>query len=217
MSVSCHPRPLPSFPRKRESTPRPIATPGYAGVLDSVRRRNDGGGAGNDDGDGMTEGAQAAKPSPSGRGWGEGETNCTRQRRIEQRTDAGIAACPGPYSLIPSYRYPTKTGMTVGGWYGVGSGGVSPSPNPLPLGEGFGCVAGGFQNDAASVIPAQAGIQNPGISWRSNRQGVDSRFRGNDGVGREWRWGGGLVVESGSPSPNPLPLGEGLRRSRPYS
>ena len=31
-----------SFPRKRESTPRPIATPGLTGVLDSGLRRNDG-------------------------------------------------------------------------------------------------------------------------------------------------------------------------------
>ena len=35
---------LPSFPRKRESTPGPIATPKTAGVLDSGLRRNDGGG-----------------------------------------------------------------------------------------------------------------------------------------------------------------------------
>ena len=34
---------LSSFPRKRESTPRPIATPTTAGVPDSGRRRNDGG------------------------------------------------------------------------------------------------------------------------------------------------------------------------------
>ena len=34
----------PSFPRKQESTPRPTAAPGYAGVLDSGLRRNDGGG-----------------------------------------------------------------------------------------------------------------------------------------------------------------------------
>ena len=33
----------PSFPRKRESTPRPIATPGLPGVLDSGAGRNDGG------------------------------------------------------------------------------------------------------------------------------------------------------------------------------
>ena len=38
-------RPIPSFPRKRESTPRPIAKPGTTGVLDSGRRRNDGMGA----------------------------------------------------------------------------------------------------------------------------------------------------------------------------
>ena len=36
------PVPSPSFPRKRESTPRPFATPEYAGVLDSGLRRNDG-------------------------------------------------------------------------------------------------------------------------------------------------------------------------------
>ena len=36
----------PSFPRKRESTPRPIAAPGLTGVLDSGRRRNDGLGGG---------------------------------------------------------------------------------------------------------------------------------------------------------------------------
>ena len=36
------PTPTPSFPRKRESTPRPIATPGTTGVLDSGLRRNDG-------------------------------------------------------------------------------------------------------------------------------------------------------------------------------
>ena len=35
---------LPSFPRKRESTPGPIATPKTTGVLDSGLRRNDGGG-----------------------------------------------------------------------------------------------------------------------------------------------------------------------------
>ena len=39
-----HSRPVPSFPRKRESTPRPIVTPGITGVLDSGLRRNDGGG-----------------------------------------------------------------------------------------------------------------------------------------------------------------------------
>ena len=36
--------PIPSFPRKRESTPRPFRSSGLAGVLDSGRRRNDGGG-----------------------------------------------------------------------------------------------------------------------------------------------------------------------------
>ena len=39
------PAPTPSFPRKRESTPRPIATPNPTGVLDSGLRRNDGGAA----------------------------------------------------------------------------------------------------------------------------------------------------------------------------
>ena len=33
----------------------------------------------------------------------------------------------------------------------------------------------------SAVIPAQAGIQNPGRSGRVDRPGVDSRFRGNDG------------------------------------
>ena len=37
-----HSRPHPSFPRKRESTSRPIRSPGYTGVLDSGLRRNDG-------------------------------------------------------------------------------------------------------------------------------------------------------------------------------
>ena len=39
-----------------------------------------------------------------------------------------------------------------------------------------------------SVIPAKAGIQNPHYerSMRSQRR-LDSRFRGNDGSGREWR------------------------------
>ena len=37
-------RPLPSFPRKRESTPGPIAAPKPTGVLDSGLRRNDGAG-----------------------------------------------------------------------------------------------------------------------------------------------------------------------------
>ena len=41
-----HTRPPPSFPRKRESTPRPTVTPGPTGALDSGLRRNDGEGAG---------------------------------------------------------------------------------------------------------------------------------------------------------------------------
>ena len=47
-----HSRPIPSFPRKRESTPTPSDTPGLTGVLDSGLRRNDGGAAadGNDAG-----------------------------------------------------------------------------------------------------------------------------------------------------------------------
>ena len=39
---------------------------------------------------------------------------------------------------------------------------------------------------ALTVIPAQAGIQNPGGGpGVAAGRGVDSRFRGNDGVGGE--------------------------------
>ena len=52
-------------------------------------------------------------------------------------------------------------------------------------------------------------------------RGVDSRFRGNDGMGREYRDGAGMTMGLGgviwrwraqcdSPSPNPLPMGEGF-------
>ena len=38
---------------------------------------------------------------------------------------------------------------------------------------------------APTVIPAQAGIRNPGSLGVAIGRGVDSRFRGNDGMGRE--------------------------------
>ena len=43
-AYSVIPSVTPSFPRKRESIPRPIATPRHTGVLDSGLRWNDGGG-----------------------------------------------------------------------------------------------------------------------------------------------------------------------------
>ena len=64
----------PSFPRKWESTPRPIDTPGLTGVLDSGLRRNDGRG-GADVGRGRGRGGvggsgrfSLTQPSPAGRG-----------------------------------------------------------------------------------------------------------------------------------------------------
>ena len=52
-------------------------------------------------------------------------------------------------------------------------------PNPYPL----------------TVIPAQAGIQNPGMPPQRGMAGVDSRFRGND-EGEE-----GMTERCGNPRP----------------
>ena len=82
--MDCRPPPPPSFPRKRESTPGPSPRrgkpgfwiPAYAGM--TVGARNDGGRCG------MMSGMsghwrQPPKPSPSGRGLGEGESLCAAQ------------------------------------------------------------------------------------------------------------------------------------------
>ena len=87
--------------------------------------------------------------------------------------------------------------MTVGAGMAAGLGGVkwrwavqgdSPSPNPLPLGEGFlvACAPPSFRRRPESRTPVAPAI--------GGGRGVDSRFRGNDGMGagmavgwREWR------------------------------
>ena len=47
------------------------------------------------------------------------------------------------------------------------------------------------------VIPAQAGIQSPGVSRTGERPGVDSRFRGNDGGGgNDGIWRAGMAIEA---------------------
>ena len=67
---------------------------------------------------------------------------------------------------------------------------------PSPAGRGLlAAYAHARTPDAPTVIPAQAGIQPPGIPGLGIGRGVDSRFRGNDGgggnggVGCEWRLG----------------------------
>ena len=62
--------------------------------------------------------------------------------------------------------------MTGGLGMAVGRAGAN-LPNPHPL----------------TVIPAQAGIQNPGMPPQCEMAGVDSRFRGNDGGGGRKRRG----------------------------
>ena len=59
-----------------------------------------------------------------------------------------------------------------------------------------------------TVIPAQAGIQSPGRPGVAIGRGVDSRFRGNDGGVVCFHMA--LSAYGDSPSPNPLPLGEGF-------
>ena len=77
---------------------------------------------------------------------------------------------------------PAFAGMTVGGGGndGMGRAGLREMGACLP-----------------TVIPAQAGIQNPGQPRRSGGRGVDSRLRGNDGGGGGddgWRDYGGVGV-----------------------
>ena len=172
----------------RESgNPHP-ATPtrrGHTGVLDSGLRRNDGG------------------------GWGIRPP--IRHSRESGNPQPGLS----PRRGAPGFWIPAYAGMTVGGGLHcrrLAVGGVSPSPDPLPLGEGF----GGLRHSPASSLsfrPPLTAIPSsfhrhsirPPPSFRrmtesrtpvrpglSRGRGVDSRFRGNDGMGRVWRdiWGG---------------------------
>ena len=74
--------------------------------------------------------------------------------------------------------------------------------------------AGYWPGGIPSVIPAQAGIQNPGGFWRSDGRRWIPAFAGmtvgggNDGIRADMA----LAVGGVSPSPNPLPLGEGFWR-----
>ena len=156
------------------------------------------------------------RPSPSGRGLGEGET-CP-------------AANPG-YAAIPHSRHPPSfppspvtppsprhsrasgnpppglslrrytagvldsvlnlsqdAGMTmrlpVIIWRWLNDS-VSPSPQPSPAGRGL-----------FGVRRRWAGVGGDAGGWKMRiiRLGVDSRFRGNDGAGQEWRWLTGMTV-----------------------
>ena len=94
------------------------------------------------------------KPSPSGRGLGEGESSYDAQRHITPRNPIVIPAYPHRHSRAsgnphpglsavrrqPGFWIPACAGMTVGGVRLAVSRAAqydSPSPNPLPLGEGF--------------------------------------------------------------------------------
>ena len=89
-------RPIPSFPRKRESTPHLIATPGITGVLDSGRRRNDGGasalpGVGR---------RRTTLPHPTLSRWERARG--LRQRPGVRRHSASPTVIPHPATVIPS-------------------------------------------------------------------------------------------------------------------
>ena len=96
---SSFPPSLPSFPRKRESTPRPIDTPAPTGVLDSGLRRNDGGECREWMGVG---GAGAIPPTPfceRGAFWRRAVSGNDGGRRAAQSNGAGLGN-PPPVSVF---------------------------------------------------------------------------------------------------------------------
>ena len=179
---SFRPRPPPSFRRRPESR-TPVCSELRKGRgVDSRFRGNDG--TGRELREWGAAGSRQQKSSPSGRGLGEGETQCAANRlpainRPHRHSGAGrnpeprsVPNCGKAGAWIPAF-----AGMTVGaGITGMGSGGPPPK-SPLPAGEGWvrekrnAPPTGSPPSIAPTVIPAQAGIQNPGLSRTAERSG----------------------------------------------
>ena len=156
-----HSRPHPIvIPAKAGIHPRPTATPGYTGVLDSGLRRNDGGG-----GCGM--------PTP-----------------LSLRPN--LTVIPTPYTVIPAKAGIHPRHTTTPGYTGVldsglrrndGGGGCGmptalfllPARPVIPAKAGIHTCPSGFRGYppeyAPTVIPARAGIQNPGLPPTAERPG----------------------------------------------
>ena len=102
----------PSFPRKRESTPCPLATPGITGVLDSGLRRNDGGGRR------FVMAARRKSPQPPfcERGAFYGLRQCPAIRH----SNPPLSVIPAPIPSFPRQREsaprPFATPGLAGGW-----------------------------------------------------------------------------------------------------
>ena len=62
-------------------------------------------------------------------------------------------------------------------------------------------------NAAPTVIPAKAGIQNPGHPRRIDWPGVDSRFRGNDG----YMVRANMTTPKGTAAPTVIPAPAGIQ------
>ena len=106
-------------------------------------------------------GGASRKPSPSGRGWGEGESHY----------NANLAQITPPHPP-PSFRRRPESRTPVvgpafgnGGWTNNPHNGASrkPSPSGRGWGEGESLNAANLAPAPHPVIPAQAGIQNPGL------------------------------------------------------
>ena len=163
----------PVIPAKAGIHPRPTATPGYTGVLDSGLRRNDGG-----CGCGMPIRYPYAPPGPS----------FPRKREstpaLPLRRD------------IPGFWIPAYAGMTVGGGCGMPIP-LFRRPNPTIIPAPTPSFPRKRESTLALWIPGLSPGIRPPPSFRCRPEsrtpvcpqlrkgrGVDSRFRGNDGGGR---------------------------------
>ena len=223
-----HPNPLPAGEGGKTSPPRLYSSPRVGCTRVSRGGEAGGKGSGRPREAPLREGLDSRFRGNDGYGRRE-------KRPPGARTPAGAR----PLSVSP------RGGLCVTGASGSMDVGAPrstprPHPNPLPAGEGgktspprlyssprVGCTRvsrGGEAGGKGSGLPREAPL----------REGMDSRFRGNDGYGRREKRPlsvsprGGLCVTGASgsmdvgaprstprPHPNPLPAGEGGKTSPP--